>query len=74
VKPSLPEPRDGTHYPSSSQFHSRFHCETPASPKGFRGTARANAALEEVLSAAYGMDGGSLAHFTAVDEIEITLR
>jgi hypothetical protein len=34
----------------------------------------ANAALEEVLSAAYGMDGGSLAHFTAVDELEITLR
>lgn len=36
--------------------------------------ANANDALEEIVSDAYGMAGGSVAHFTEVGDIEITIR
>jgi hypothetical protein len=35
---------------------------------------RANSELEEVLSEAYGMDGGSVAHFTSVEGMDFKLR
>ena len=36
--------------------------------------ANANDALEEILSEAYGMAGGQVAHFTEVGEVDLTIR